>query len=316
MGSCNGVFRQLDRKSGAVRWETKVRGEAAGKYYFHGDVLITTKLVFAAADAESGSGMEGGVHAFDTSTGQELWKHPAGRGVLAKIVGREPRVFASTISGEFVCLDMDSGKRLWNQSLEASAWECAAVRGQQVFVASRDGSVYSLNADSGAVEWRTNIGSRVTTSIEERGGSLYAGTQEGLIHRIDMRNGKVISSIKADTKLKPTSLPVIGNNALIVLLTDETHDYRALVSVDLDLRKVRWRQEATDKWTTSRIFLIGTTAVLGRGGEVTGYNMATGEPTWSANVAGTIRSIGGFGDAIYVGTTEGFLYAVQVPGMK
>jgi len=293
-----------------------VRGEATGKYYFHGDVLITPKLVFTGADAESGSGMEGGVHAFDTSTGQQRWKHPAGRGVLAKIVGQDLRLFVPTINTEFLCLDANSGKQLWSQSLQPSAWECAVVRDNRVFVGSRGGSLCALNSKDGAVEWRTNIGSRVTTSIIERKGLLYAGTHEGFVHRIDVRSEKVISSIKADAHFKPTSLPILSNNALMVLLTDDAYDYRGLVSLDLDLGKVQWSRAVTNKWSTSRVFLTGSSVFLGRPGEIVGYSVATGELSLSFNVTGTVRAIGGADDVIYAGTTEGFLYAVQLPAMK
>jgi outer membrane protein assembly factor BamB len=296
-----------------VRWETKVCAETAGKYFFHGDVLITPNLVFAGADVESGSGIEGGVHAFDTSTGQARWKYPSQRGVLAKIVGIERKLFAPTIKGELLCLDMDSGKRLWSLPLECSAWECAAIRTNRVFVGANDGSVYALNVKSGEVEWRTNLGARVTTSLAENGGRLYAGTSDGLIHRIDVRQGEILSSIKADANLKPASLPVVSNDAVLILLADEGNDHRAVVSVDLDLRRVRWRRATTDNWTTSRIFLTGTTFILGKkSGEITGYSTVDAEPVLSVNVAGTIRSISGFGDVIYVGTTEGCLYALPL----
>ena len=66
-GSCNGMFRQLDARTGKVQWETDVRGSAA-KYFFHGDVLSAGDRIIASADIDNTSSGEAGVHAFERRT--------------------------------------------------------------------------------------------------------------------------------------------------------------------------------------------------------------------------------------------------------
>lgn len=114
---------------------------------------------------------------------------------------------------------------------------------------------------------------------------------------------------RLDTELSPRWLGV-ANGSSLALLADEAEDYRALVAIDLQLRGVRWRQTTTPRWTTMRVFVFKDMTVLGTpAGEVEAYCPADGTKAWSQRVKGTVRAIGGSEDVLYVGTTEGRLYA-------
>ena len=86
------------------------------------------------------------------------------------------------------------------------------------------------------------------------------------------------------------------------------------MSVDPNLDKVHWRQTATTRWDTSRVFVWGDLAVVGApSGEVVAYCAADGSRVWSQSVAGSIRAIGGSEDTLYVGVRQGSLYALRPP---
>jgi len=89
--------RQLDRKTGRVLWTATAR-QGTGKYFFHGDVLVTPDLVIAGADIPIDAG-GGSIHAFDrrASSGGVC---PRGRGVAAALTGLDGKVFAATLAGE------------------------------------------------------------------------------------------------------------------------------------------------------------------------------------------------------------------------
>jgi eukaryotic-like serine/threonine-protein kinase len=308
------VFRRLDAKTGDVRWETNVGG-VAGKYFFHGDVLILDDRIIASADVEKAAGVEAGIHAFDRQSGRELWAHRAGRGVLGAIVGAGRRVLAYTATGDLISLDVDSGKLAWSYPLKASAWESPGVAGSRVFGGSADGSLYAFNADTGRIEWQRNMSAGIVTSIRASESSVYVGTGDGAMHRLSVATGEPLSSLKLDSALKPSSAPLVTENAVIVLLADEGADYRAMVALDPALGAVKWRRDASTRWTTSRVFAsANTTIVGGPTGEVTAYCVADGSPAWSHKVPiAPIRSIGGTAELLYVGTPQGALYAVRPP---
>jgi len=151
-GSCNGVFRRLDATSGKVQWETNVRDSAAKQYFFHGDVFVAPDRIVASADVDAKTGAEAGVHAFDTSSGRQLWKYAAGRGVLGAVVGSGSFVFAYAASGDLIALNVTSGKPAWTFAVNAGPWESPAVIGDRVFAGSNDGSLYAFESRTGQVQ--------------------------------------------------------------------------------------------------------------------------------------------------------------------
>jgi outer membrane protein assembly factor BamB len=308
------MFRQLDGKTGRVRWETNVRGNAP-KYFFHGDVFIAADRIVASADVDLATGAEAGLHAFERSSGRELWKYPAGRGTPGAVIGTEKRVFVYTFSGELVALSLESGKREWSSDLKADAWESPAVNGQRVFAGSGDGSLLALDSDTGRVAWQRKLGAAISTSIRATEAAVYAGTSDGTMHRVAAGTGALLSSLKLDDTLKPGTAPRVRSDAVLVLLSDRGADYRALVSVDPALKQINWRRQAPDRWSTTRVFATNNTIFLGTpAGDVTAYCVADGNPAWTHKFGSVpIRSIGGTDETLFVGTPQGTLYAVRPP---
>lgn len=142
-------MRRLDGKTGRVVW-TATAHQGAGKYFFHGDLLVTADRVIAGADIEVTAG-GGNVHAFDRATGEQRWTRPAGRGVAAALVGVDRSVFASTLDGELWALDLASGDRRWSFPLKSWGWEAPVAGADRVFAGARDGTLYALDAETGRV---------------------------------------------------------------------------------------------------------------------------------------------------------------------
>ena len=306
------MFRRLDARTGTVRWETNVRGKAE-KYFFHGDMFVTDDRVVASSDVDAASGAEAGIHAFDRESGRELWKYPAGRGVLGAVTGDARRVFAHRSNGDVAAVDLESGRAVWTLPLKAPAWESAAVAGSLVFVGSTEGQVHALDVGTGTRSWQRGLGAPVSTSIRALDSDVYVGTADGTLHRLDARTGEVRGSLKLDSTLTPTSLPTGSSGELLVLLADQKADYRAVVAVDRALSRIIWRQAATDRWSTSRVFVWHRAVWTGTpDGHVTAYCAADGARAWSTKLfTAAIRSIGGSADLLYVGTPQGTLYAVR-----
>jgi outer membrane protein assembly factor BamB len=308
------MFRQLEAKTGKVQWETNVRGNAP-KYFFHGDVFIAADRIVASADVDLATGAEAGLHAFDRSSGRQLWMYPAGRGVPGAVIGSGKHVFAHTSTGELIALNLESGQREWSYDLKADGWESPAVIQQRVFAGSGDGSVFAFDSETGRIAWQRKLGAAISTSVRARDSAVYAGTSDGTMHRVATSNGALLSSLKLDETLKPGTAPLLRSDAVLVLLSDRGADYRALVSVDPRLRRINWRRQAPDRWTTTRIFATQTTVVLGTpSGEVIAYCVADGAPAWSQKLStAPIRSVGGTEEMLFIGTPQGTLYAIRPP---
>jgi hypothetical protein len=103
-------------------------------------------------------------------------------------------------------------------------------------------------------------------------------------------------------------------DSVLVLLTDQSADYRALVSLNPALDGLRWRVSADKTWTTTRIFVWGDVIVLGTpSGDIAAYCEKTGVLAWSRSVKGPVRAVGGAEDILLVGTRTGDLYALRAP---
>lgn len=310
------MFRSLDAKTGRVRWETNVRDGAAKQYFFHGDVLVTGDRIVASADVDTTTGAEAGIHAFDRQTGRQLWKYPAGRGVMGAVVGGGGRVFAYTATGELLSLNLASGRLEWTYALKAAPWESPIVMDDRVLAGSNDGSVYALDAETGRVRWQQKLSAGVGTSIRGTAYDAYVGAADGTVSRFDPSSGEIRSSIIVDPALKPTAAPLVTADSVLVLLADGEANYRAVVSVDRSLARIKWRQNAPTRWTTSRIFATERVMFLGAPtGEVTAYCVSDGSLGWSHKFAAgePIRVIGGSDETLFVGTPQGTLYAIRTP---
>jgi outer membrane protein assembly factor BamB len=302
------MFRALDRRTGEVRWATRAGPESI-QYFFHGDPLITDDLVVVGADSGGAAGAK--IHAFDRATGRERWSYPVGAGAWGATSGSGRLAFAIKGEKELLALDVRSGALRWSFPVTVWGWLGPTARDGRVFAGARDGSLHALNAETGRVEWRTDIGTPISTDVTATAAGLYVGGGNGTMYRVDAKLGSVLASLKVDAKLKPRSVPVLAGDSVLILLTDQGEDYRSLVSLDAKLSRVIWRQDADSRWTTSRVFVSGNTAVVGTSsGDVIGYCVADGARAWSRTVKGSVRSIGGSADALYVTTSEGTLYAL------
>jgi len=306
------MVRALELKTGRVRWETKV-GPETGQYFFHGDPLVAGDTIVVGADAATG----GNIHAFDRTTGRELWRHAAGRGVTGPIAGLNGRIYAAQSSeGLLVSLALDSGQLRWSAPINLPSYEGggAAVIGERVFAGDVSGSLHAIDAATGKDVWVVRLGAPVSTSVSVADGDLYVGTANGTVVRVATDRGGVAGSLKVHDTWRPASVPVVAGDSLFVLLADPSADYRALVSIDRALTRVQWQVTADPKWLTSRVFLSGELIVLGTpAGEVTAYCSKSGAKVWSRSINGRVRSIGGADAVLLIGTQTGDLYGFNAP---
>jgi len=305
IGSCGGTFYALDRRTGQVRWATDLRPERDTKVFqFHGDPLITDKLVIVGADGTSG----GGVHALDRFTGKIRWKYPAGRGVVTSIVIMDHHAYAYTLEGQLICLDMDSGLLRWSNAINAAGYESPTIIDGRIFAGDIEGNVYALDCKTGKTIWRKKINDTVTTAVTVNGSDLYLGTLTGGIYHLRAEDGTVVSTFQLESMVY--GKPLLTEDSLIVYLVDEKMNYHSLISVDLSLEMEHWRRKTPENWSTTRFLVWEDCVVVGTPeGEVIAYNLRDGIKCWSRTLKGYIRAIGTSDGTIYVGTREGVIYA-------
>ena len=185
-----------------------------------------------------------------------------------------------------------------------------AVSGDRVFFGGITGILYAIDGKSGREIWKRDFGSRISTHLTTTGDELYLGTANGHLYRVTQKTGEV----KADFTVgaAPVGVPVIARDSLFVYLNPRGGDGGAesLACLDLSLTRVRWSQKATGGWSLTRPYLWRDCVLAGNeGGEVVAFRIDDGSKLWTQLFKGTIRSIGGMGNVLYIGTLGGTVYA-------
>jgi outer membrane protein assembly factor BamB len=314
IGSCNGIFHALDRRTGQVRWKTDIRPKGdTNMFAFHGDPLITERLVIVGAN---GFDAMAGIYALDRLTGSIRWTYPAGHGVDSSVVGLGRNAYTVTLEGKLICLDEDSGRLRWSFPGNFRGEGPTVIDGR-VIAGTYDGNVYAMDAHTGKVVWKKALGNAITTFVAAHDSDLYVGTLTGWIYRLRAEDGTVVSSLRLDSV--PSGMPLQIGKSLLVFLADKDGTYHSLVCLDLSLKLERWRQKTTRPrhWAASRLLVWGDCVVAGTStGEVIALTLRDGSENWRQTVKGSMRSLGDSGDTIYIGTTEGSIYAFVPPGRK
>ena len=223
------------------------------------------------------------------SSAVEIRRGPRGPRRCGRL--RENAVFAYTASGDLIALNLASGKPLWTYALNAGRgrvprlWTIVSSRPRTTarFTRSRARPA----ASNGTEAQRTPRHVYPCYGLD-----IYAGTADGNIYRAAASNGEVRASISVDSVLKPTSAPVVTKDAVLVLLADKEANSRAVVSLDPALARIKWRQDAPDRWTTSRIFTTSRTIFVGNpSGELSAY--------CCRRIPGMVRQAGKRADSVY-----------------
>jgi len=302
-GSCNGMIRALDKKTGQVKWDYDIRKDGE-QSQFHGDPLVTDDLVIIGTD-----GTIGHVYAFDRATGAVRWKYKVeATGVASDIVRLESQIYFVTIANDLVCLELQSGKPKWVFHEAYSSREhcvtCAspAVSDGRAYFGGADGFAYAVEAQSGRLIWKKDLGAQVTTSAAVDHHNLYLGTSKRHLYRLDTESGTVLSDLP--TESAPNRRLIVAKDSLLAFLGDEI-----FASLDLDLKKLQWSAEASKQWTSARPYLWHDAVLVGNRRELVALRSSDGTREWSFQFPETVRGIGTSPDILYVGTLAGPVFA-------
>jgi outer membrane protein assembly factor BamB len=93
----------------------------------------------------------GALLCLDAATGHELWRRPAGDGVLARPCVDETRVYFARRDGTVTAVDRTNGQPLWSRPLGSPVVTTPARLGDRLYVAASAGTLFALNAQTGDV---------------------------------------------------------------------------------------------------------------------------------------------------------------------
>ena len=325
-GSYDGHFYAVNAATGKLQWKFNNPGER--RYtatHLHGslpagetmpdpfDVYLSSPAIWSSA-VYFGSG-DGNIYALDAATGALKWKFKTGNVVHASPAIVDGKLYIGSWDSYFYSLDAATGKELWRFKTgedpdihnQVGIQSSATVANGIVYFGCRDSNFYAVDAATGKQRWvYNNKGSWVIASPVVQDGKVYFATSDSALFLIlDAQTGSPIDSIKFHWPI--FSSPSIAGNLLYLAGQDGK-----LVAIDLASRKPIW----TFQTAGSRKNLAGLTKPDGSpnyGAAFTSNfydDMLVG--IGKTHTVGTILSSPVIsGNAVYIGSADGNLYALE-----
>lgn len=327
LGTYSGRFYAVDAATGKLKWKFQTEGERrfAGKH-LHGsepagesmpdpfDCYLSSPAIWNGA-VYFGSG-DGNVYALDAATGSLKWKFHTGDVVHASPAISDGTLFVGSWDSYFYALDASTGKEKWRFKTgedhdiynQVGIQSSAAIMDGIVYFGCRDSNFYALDAATGQKKWGfNNKGSWVVGSPAVQDGKVYFATSDSaMFYAMDAKSGSQLFSL--NFKHWPLfSSPAIASGILYVGSQEGK-----LLAIDLASQKLAWTFE------TEASKQNGPALTMPDGSP--NYKVAFKDNFYDNMVSGVdkMMTVGAIlsspvivDDVIYVGSSDGFLYALM-----
>jgi eukaryotic-like serine/threonine-protein kinase len=324
--SFDGNFYALEAGSGKLLWKFATGGERrfSGRHLHGaepaGEVMPDPFDFFLSSPALAGGRVyfgsgDGNVYALDAASGTLRWKFHTGNVVHASPAIQGATLYVGSWDSYFYALDVDSGALRWRFktgedaaiSNQVGIQSSAVVADGTVYFGCRDSNLYALDAASGSLRWAyPTKGSWVISSPAVLNGRVYFATSDsGLLLAADAKSGAPLLSL-AFSHWPFFSSPALANGRLYI----GSHAGKVL-ALDLASGQVAWTFQTEASKTNG--------PALTQSDGTPNYRAAFTDFFYDDLVIGTARmmSVGAVlsspvidGDTLYVGSTDGQLYAI------
>ena len=153
----------------------------------------TTRAAWAPGDPSMllTAVFEGGLTAFATDGGTELWRFDPGASIYAEptVDAARGRIYFGAADKRLYALDT-RGLFLWSFAARDNVGTRPLVAGDSVIFGSEDRTIYSLNADTGRLNWSARAAAPVASSPALAGDLAVFGSDDGGVYAINIRTGK------------------------------------------------------------------------------------------------------------------------------
>jgi serine/threonine protein kinase len=177
-----------------------------------------------------------------------------------------------------------------------------------LFISSYDSNVYAINAEDGEFGWKfpTTGGIAVSPVVDEEHGFIIAGSEDNTIYAIEHKSGRINWTYTTNGKIRSTARVAHGH---IFFGSDDGKLY-ALVAQN---GRYLWDYDMgapvrTQPWVTNDMVICGCEE-----GELVALELS-GAKKWSLRAKRAITSspVVDLEGICYVGSFDGYLYAIQV----
>lgn len=306
-GNDTGSLYALNRISGSLEWKFCSGREKKldlWDYYLSSPVVFNGLVYWGSGD--------GHLYAFNKNDGKLVWKFNTGSIVHATPVIAEGKVLVGNYSGDFFALDTNTGEQIWKFKAIGSRYfpnaefqKSALVEDGVVYIGSRDLNLYALDIKTGRGLWNMQEkgGSWIIATPFIHGENIYFGTSDTYkFYSLNKNNGRENWIVPIHTRSYGS--PVLYNDLIIFPGFDGK-----LRGVNRKTGKEEWvYQSETSKMNFADVY-----------DEDNNFRKDVGINNYTEESEKLLLSLGAFINSpilfkgtIYVGSTDGKVYAVNI----
>jgi outer membrane protein assembly factor BamB len=309
----------LDKRTGQALWTYNIKQDG-NQSSFHGRILMSGSLVLVGTDRGTDPAADGHIYAFEAATGQVVWKSPMGTGVSTDLLLDGFRLIAYGANGELFALDLRSGKPLWTKKIDDPGSDnympSPVLIDHTVFAATPGGSVVAVQSRDGASLWRTQLGPCRDLQLASINSGLYVMNSGNVVYsdkylfRLSRSSGQITKRDKLPASLSFT--PSEAADSFVIQLSD--HTLRRI-----GINGILWTVKAGGELTTHQPLVLQNQVIVADAtGKIAAWRLEDGAPQWSTvfkDLKAPITTIGADSEMLYVGTQDGTLQAIRIPGL-
>jgi len=305
-----------------LNWTTNT-----GAYITHCSPVVGESTVFIAS-FDDGDIRNNTISAIDLSTGHIIWKYPTKNGVKHAIAYAYGRVFATDQQGFVYALDAKTGKLVWEKSLEKGYLPTyvGGITQADSILYTGDGFAFSaLRWEDGTTvwtnkEWPARMGGPAPPTVADD--VIIASSNWNRLYAFEKTTGKPLWSQSDDGLRFRNSSPVFFRGSIYGASQKSLFKINP-TSGDVELKKeVPYSMQAASSPAFFKNLMIIGTADAG----LKAFRAEDFSEVWSFNpkpaITTSVPYAGPFqktvssspvlvNDLVYIGTPDGFLYAID-----
>jgi outer membrane protein assembly factor BamB len=146
VGDYSGHLYSLNAKSGGIVWQSKVQPRFGSTGNFYATPALAYGRVYIGAT-------DGKMYSFGATTGKLRWSQSTGGYVYSSPAVWRGRIYVGSYSQRFFCMDAATGNILWQFKANGPISGSPTVIAGRVYFATLKGTTYALNARTGGKLW-------------------------------------------------------------------------------------------------------------------------------------------------------------------
>jgi eukaryotic-like serine/threonine-protein kinase len=232
--------------------------------------------------------------ALDAHSGRRLWEIPTSGPVHTSPAVAGNNLYIGLQDWRVLALDRRTGEPLWESTMQGPVSGSAAVAKGMVYIGSTDGYLYALDAATGKLIWKFKTQEQALSPPAIEDGTLLVSSADGSLYALNARTGQSWLRFRTPDRLQDS--PVVANGLVYFPSGGQ------LYAVAADACELPGQYQLQLVWAQFWLWQLPVPRPPGQPGSK--WRFSPRQPT-----RGIISSPAVAPEALYVGDTQGYVYA-------